>query len=107
VEHETPSGACGRHRSAGSRHRGDLAACGAGRAARTCRATAATCTPSWPARPTSLEPVVVLAHIDTVHPIGTLAARPFRIEDGRAYGPGIYDMKTGLALRRRGPGMAA
>jgi glutamate carboxypeptidase len=43
-------------------------------------------------------PVVVMAHIDTVHPVGTLAARPFRVEDGRAYGPGIYDMKTGLAV---------
>jgi glutamate carboxypeptidase len=58
----------------------------------------------------SLAPVVVLAHIDTVHPFGTLAARPFRIDDGRAYGPGIYDMKSGLAcvvealtlLRQRG-----
>jgi glutamate carboxypeptidase len=36
--------------------------------------------------------------MDTVHPAGTLAERPFRIEDGRAYGPGVYDMKTGLAL---------
>jgi glutamate carboxypeptidase len=45
-----------------------------------------------------LEPVVVLAHMDTVHPTGTLAERPFRIEDGRAYGPGVYDMKTGIAL---------
>src|SRR5690606_37419856 len=43
-------------------------------------------------------PIVVLAHMDTVHPVGTLAKRPLRIEDGRAYGPGIYDMKTGLAL---------
>jgi glutamate carboxypeptidase len=43
-------------------------------------------------------PVLILAHIDTVHPIGTLAQRPFRIEGGRAYGPGIYDMKTGLAV---------
>ena len=45
-----------------------------------------------------LEPVIVLAHMDTVHAAGTLAERPFRIEDGRAYGPGVYDMKTGLAL---------
>lgn len=57
-----------------------------------------------------LAPILVLAHIDTVHPVGTLAARPFRVEDGRAYGPGIYDMKSGLAcvvealtlLRERG-----
>jgi glutamate carboxypeptidase len=44
-----------------------------------------------------LESVLLLAHIDTVHPVGSLAERPFRIEDGRAFAPGIYDMKTGLA----------
>jgi glutamate carboxypeptidase len=48
-------------------------------------------------REPELTPVVILAHIDTVHPIGTLAQRPFRVEDGRAYGPGVYDMKGGLA----------
>lgn len=46
----------------------------------------------------TLEPLVVLAHIDTVHPAGTLATMPFTVSDGRAHGPGIYDMKTGLAL---------
>lgn len=45
-----------------------------------------------------LAPLVVLAHIDTVHPLGTLKTQPFRIDDGRAEGPGIYDMKTGVAL---------
>ena len=43
-------------------------------------------------------PLVVLAHLDTVHPIGTLAQRPFAVVDGRAVGPGVYDMKTGAAL---------
>jgi glutamate carboxypeptidase len=46
----------------------------------------------------SSAPLVVLAHIDTVHPKGTLATLPFRVLDDRAEGPGIYDMKTGLAL---------
>lgn len=46
----------------------------------------------------SLEPVVVLTHIDTVHPVGTLEALPFRVHDGRAEGPGIYDMKAGIAV---------
>lgn len=50
-----------------------------------------------PGEEADADPVVVLAHIDTVHPIGTLAERPFRVEDGRAYGPGVYDMKGGLA----------
>ncbi|MCH8883233.1 MAG: M20/M25/M40 family metallo-hydrolase [SAR324 cluster bacterium] len=40
--------------------------------------------------------VLVLSHLDTVHPLGTLANRnPFRVEDNRAYGPGIADMKGG------------
>jgi glutamate carboxypeptidase len=46
----------------------------------------------------ALAPVLVLGHFDTVWPQGTLAARPFRVADGRAYGPGVYDMKAGLML---------
>jgi glutamate carboxypeptidase len=42
--------------------------------------------------------LLVVGHLDTVWPIGTLAARPFRIEDGRAYGPGIFDMKAGVMI---------
>jgi glutamate carboxypeptidase len=45
-----------------------------------------------------LAPLLVLTHIDTVHPAGTLANLPWRVADGRAEGPGIYDMKVGLAL---------
>lgn len=43
-------------------------------------------------------PILMLAHMDTVHDIGTLAARPFMVVDDRAVGPGVYDMKAGLAL---------
>ena len=43
-------------------------------------------------------PCLILGHFDTVWPIGTLARLPFRVEDGRAYGPGSYDMKAGLVL---------
>src|ERR1700756_1934756 len=43
--------------------------------------------------------VLVLSHIDTVHPIGTLAgALPFRRDGDRLYGPGLYDMKGGTYL---------
>jgi glutamate carboxypeptidase len=46
---------------------------------------------------TSPETVLVLCHYDTVWPAGTLAEWPFRIsEDGRASGPGVFDMKCGL-----------
>ena len=43
-------------------------------------------------------PVLVLGHFDTVWPRGTLAVQPFRLEEGRAYGPGSFDMKAGLVL---------
>jgi len=43
-------------------------------------------------------PLLVLGHLDTVWPRGTLAAIPWRVEDGRAYGPGSYDMKGGLVV---------
>ncbi len=42
--------------------------------------------------------VLVLSHLDTVHPVGELARNPFRIEGDRAFGPGIYDMKGGAYL---------
>ncbi len=40
--------------------------------------------------------VLLIGHMDTVFPEGTAASRPFRVEDDRAYGPGIADMKNGL-----------
>ena len=42
--------------------------------------------------------VMVLGHLDTVYPLGTLAKMPFRISGGRAWGPGTFDMKGGLIL---------
>ncbi|MGW2560952.1 M20 family metallopeptidase [Streptomyces sp. NPDC001514] len=40
--------------------------------------------------------VLILGHHDTVFPLGTLARRPFQVEDGRATGPGVFDMLGGL-----------
>ena len=40
--------------------------------------------------------VLVVGHHDTVFPAGTLAARPFAVADGRATGPGVFDMKAGI-----------
>jgi glutamate carboxypeptidase len=42
--------------------------------------------------------VLILCHLDTVHPKGTIKDLPFRIDGDRAYGPGIYDMKGGAYL---------
>jgi len=44
------------------------------------------------------KPVLLLGHFDTVWQMGTLAKMPFRIEDGRAFGPGVYDMKAGITM---------
>src|SRR5262249_11978465 len=40
--------------------------------------------------------VVLLVHLDTVFPSGTALERPFRMEGGRALGPGVCDMKGGI-----------
>jgi len=42
--------------------------------------------------------ILVLGHLDTVYPLGTLRQTPFRISKGRAWGPGTFDMKAGLVL---------
>ena len=42
--------------------------------------------------------LLIVGHLDTVWPIGTLALRPFRIEEDRAFGPGIFDMKSGVVI---------
>lgn len=42
------------------------------------------------------KPILVLGHLDTVWDVGTLERMPFRIANGRAYGPGIFDMKSGI-----------
>ncbi len=44
------------------------------------------------------KPIVLMGHRDTVFPKGEVARRPFKIEGGRAYGPGVSDMKSGLVM---------
>jgi glutamate carboxypeptidase len=44
------------------------------------------------------EPVLLLGHFDTVYPLGALSTMPCHTEDGRLYGPGVLDMKSGIAL---------
>jgi glutamate carboxypeptidase len=50
-----------------------------------------------PAR-TKQKPVLLLGHLDTVWPMGTLAKMPWRETDGRYWGPGVLDMKAGIVM---------
>lgn len=46
--------------------------------------------------------ILVLSHLDTVHPMGFIETRlPYRVEGDTAFGPGIYDMKAGACLAHR------
>jgi glutamate carboxypeptidase len=44
------------------------------------------------------KPVLLLGHLDTVWPIGTLKKMPWREADGRYWGPGVLDMKAGVVM---------
>ncbi len=42
--------------------------------------------------------ILILSHLDTVHPMGFIERLPFKVEGDSAFGPGIYDMKGGAYL---------
>jgi glutamate carboxypeptidase len=44
------------------------------------------------------KPVLLLGHLDTVWPVGTLKSMPCRTGEGRLWGPGTLDMKAGVAM---------
>ena len=44
------------------------------------------------------QPVLLLGHLDTVWPLGTLKTMPCRLSEGRLFGPGTLDMKAGVAM---------
>jgi len=48
--------------------------------------------------PQNRKPVLLLGHYDTVYPLGTLAGMPCKMEHGHLRGPGVLDMKSGIAL---------
>ncbi|HMM20658.1 MAG TPA: M20 family metallopeptidase [Selenomonadales bacterium] len=47
---------------------------------------------------TTAEEVMIIGHMDTLFPKGTVAKRPFTVKDGKAYGPGVLDMKGGVTI---------
>ncbi len=44
------------------------------------------------------KPILLLCHMDTVFPLGTISKMPYREVDGRIYGPGTLDMKAGIVI---------
>jgi len=50
----------------------------------------------WPHNGKPAGQLLVLGHYDTVYSSGSLEKMPFRISGGKAFGPGIFDMKAGL-----------
>jgi glutamate carboxypeptidase len=49
-------------------------------------------------RRSTRKPLLLLGHLDTVWPVGTLAKMPWREEKGRYWGPGVLDMKAGIIM---------
>ncbi len=52
----------------------------------------------WGRTSAARRPILLLGHLDTVWPLGTLASMPIRQEKGRLWGPGVLDMKAGVAM---------
>ena len=48
--------------------------------------------------PTGCYLLLLLGHLDTVWPVGTLAKMPFKTRGGKVFGPGVLDMKAGVAM---------
>jgi glutamate carboxypeptidase len=61
-------------------------------------AGSAVCAEFWtrPGTKRGAKPILILGHLDTVWDVGTLRRMRFRVARGRAYGPGIFDMKSGI-----------
>lgn len=53
---------------------------------------------SGSAKSAKQKPVLLLGHFDTVWELGTLRTMPFKVEKGRVWGPGVYDMKVGIVM---------
>ena len=53
---------------------------------------------SWPGQHNDLDPLLVMAHLDTVYEVGTLQKMPFKVEGNKIYGPGVFDMKGAVVF---------
>ncbi len=54
---------------------------------------------SWPAASDQATGgILLMCHLDTVFPLGTLARQPWRVEGGKVFGPGVFDMKASVVM---------
>lgn len=53
---------------------------------------------SWPVARTSGAPILILTHVDTVWPLGTIDRMPFYLAGEKVFGPGALDMKAGIVM---------
>src|SRR5690606_24021689 len=98
VEHETPTGDVERINALAAELAADLAAAGAEVELIDAPGVGRHLRARVGGRDAAERPLLLLGHMDTVHPVGTLASRPFRVEGDRAEGPGSFDMKAGLVV---------
>ncbi len=98
VSHETPSGDSARTSALARVLAAELRDLGAGVTEHEAPGWGTNVEAQLEGAEAGLDPLFLLGHMDTVFPVGTLAERPFRVEGGRVTGPGVYDMKGGLAV---------
>lgn len=98
VERESPTRNKSAAAACGEFIAGELAAMGASVTRQGQSISGDTIEARFSVAPCGQQPVMLLGHYDTVWPAGTLAHRPFRASGDRLYGPGVFDMKAGIAI---------
>ncbi len=96
VEAESPSDDPGRVDAAGQLFAAAAADAGGCPSRVPCAGAAAAVRVAFAGREPGSAPLLLIGHLDTVWPVGTAAARPFRTDGELAFGPGVFDMKAGL-----------
>jgi glutamate carboxypeptidase len=98
VEHESPSGDEGRLNKLAQTLAVRLESLGARSVLHRTAGTGTHIEARFDAAGGHQTPILILCHMDTVHPVGMLERNPFRIEQCRALGPGSQDMKGGIVI---------
>ena len=96
VEHESPSFSKDAVDGLGRMLRGELEQRGAAVKVHAAQRFGDHLQADWPGAKGG-KPILLLGHFDTVYGLGTLASMPWRESGGRLHGPGVLDMKTGVA----------